>query len=168
MLNRITQLIDSVASWTGLLIAPLTLVMTLTTVVIVGLRYGFGIGAIPLQEGVIYMHAMVFMLGIAYTLKMEEHVRVDIFYQRLTKRWQAIVDLGGTLLFLLPMSAFIFWTSLDYVSLSWRMGEGSPEPGGLPGIYLLKTLIPAMAVLLALQGIAEVLRAIDRIRQPNG
>ena len=168
MLARITQLIDRVANWTGLLIAPLTFLMTVATVIVVTLRYGFGIGAIPVQEGIVYLHAIVFMLGIGYTLKMQEHVRVDIFYQRFSARGQAIVDLGGTLFFLLPLAGFVFWTSLDYVALSWRMGEGSPEPGGLPGIYLLKTLIPVMAVLLALQGLAEVLRSVDRIRQTNG
>lgn len=168
MLTRTIRLIDKVALTTGSLIAPLTVAMMLTTVVVVVARYGFGQGAIPLQEGVIYMHALVFMLGIAYTLKSEAHVRVDIVYQRIPPRIQAIVDLAGTVLFLFPISAFIFWTSLDYVSLSWRMSEGSGEPGGLPAVYLLKTLIPVMAVLLGLQGIAEVLRACQRISHPHG
>ncbi|MDZ7686738.1 MAG: TRAP transporter small permease subunit [Gammaproteobacteria bacterium] len=142
--------------------------MMLVTVIVVVARYGFGQGTIPLQEGVIYMHAIVFMLGIAYTLKTEDHVRVDILYQRFPPRVRGIVDLAGTVLFLFPISFFIFWTSLDYVSLSWRMGEGSAEPGGLPAIYLLKTLIPLMAALLALQGVAEVLRACQRILHPHG
>lgn len=163
MLSRTIAIIDRIADWTGTLIAPLTLVMTLVTVGVVVARYGFGIGAIPMQEAVMYMHAIVFMLGIGYTLKMEGHVRVDIVYQKLSRRGQAIVDLLGTLCFLFPVAAFTFWTSLDYVALSWRMGEGSAEPGGLPGIYLLKTLIPAMAALLAIQGLAEMLRAGQRI-----
>lgn len=168
MMSRTIQLIDSVALWTGTLIAPLTFVMTIVTVIVVSLRYGFGIGAIPLQEAVVYMHGIVFMLGIGYTLKMQGHVRVDIIYSRCSPRVQACIDLGGTLLFLMPVCGFIFWTSLGYVELSWRMGEGSAEPGGLPAIYLLKALIPAMAILLALQGVAEILRNIEKIRNPDG
>jgi len=131
-------------------------------------RYGFGAGAIPLQESVVWMHAIVFRLGISYTLKARDHVRVDIVYQRFSPRLRALVDLAGTLLLLLPVALFIFWTSLDYVSLSWRMGEGSAEPGGLPGVYLLKTLIPLMAVLLIAQGIAEALRSVMVLIRRDG
>ncbi len=167
-MERLTSLLDSFADKTGALIAPLTLLMTVSTCIVVIARYAFGTGAIPLQEAVIYMHGAVFMLGIGYTLKAQGHVRVDILYQRLSPRLQALIDLMGTLLFLLPVAGFIFWTSLDYVALSWRMGEGSPEPGGLPALYLLKAMIPLAAVLLIIQGIAEICRSLSRLATPHG
>lgn len=160
-MNKVIRSLDTIAEWTGSLIAPLSVLMMLVTCVVVTARYLFGQGAIPLQEAVVYMHGIVFMLGIGYTLKNQAHVRVDVFSQRFSARTRATVDLLGAIFFLLPVAGFIFWTSLDYVSLSWSMREGSAEPGGLPGLYLLKALIPLMAVLLALQGIAEVLRCID-------
>ncbi|XOV86188.1 MAG: TRAP transporter small permease subunit [Pseudomonadota bacterium] len=167
-MERLTSLLDSFADRTGALIAPLTLLMTLATCVVVVARYAFGTGAVPLQEAVIYMHGAVFMLGIGYTLKAQGHVRVDIVYQRLSARTQATIDLLGALLFLLPVAGFIFWTSLDYVALSYRMGEGSPEPGGLPALYLLKALIPLGAVLLCLQGLAEISRSLSKLVNRHG
>ena len=121
-------------------------------------RYGFNTGTQMLSELVIYLHATVFMLGFAYTLKVGGHVRVDIFYQKLSPNQQALVNLLGSLILLLPMSGFMLYSSIEYVQFSWQLKEGSPEPGGLPFVYLLKTLIPASAVLLLIQGIAELIR----------
>ncbi|MCB1691640.1 MAG: TRAP transporter small permease subunit, partial [Pseudomonadales bacterium] len=149
-------------------IAPLTLIMTLATCVIVIARYVFQTGLVPLQEIVIYMHGIVFLLGAGYTLKEKGHVRVDILYQRFSSRTRALVDLGGHLFFLTPVCAFIFFSSLDYVSLSFSMREGSAEPGGLPGVYLLKSLIPAMAALLFLQGISEALKNLLTLMNHDG
>ena len=98
------------------------------------------------------------MLGISYTLRQSGHVRVDIIFQKLSLRGQAAVNSFGTLIFLMPLSMFIFWTSLDYVSLAWSLKETSAEPGGLPFVFILKTLIPLMALTLFLQGVAELLR----------
>ena len=128
--------------------------MVVLTFVIVVLRYGFNIGSIALQESVTYLHAMVFLLGAAYTLRRDEHVRVDIFYQRFSERRKALVDVAGTLLFLIPCCFYIFWVSLDYVEASWSIYEGSREAGGLPAVFLLKSLIPLTAALLGLQGLA--------------
>lgn len=131
--------------------------MSLYCLVVI-LRYVFNIGIVALQESVVYLHGSVFMLGIAYTLKEQAHVRVDIVYSRLSNKRKALVDMTGTLIFLLPFASFIFWTSLDYVSFSWSMLETSSEPGGLPGVFLLKTLIPVLAALLFLQGISELIK----------
>ena len=128
------------------------------------MRYVFNIGAIPIQESVTYLHGIVFMLGMAYTLQEGGHVRVDILYQRFSKKNQAIVDLFGSIFFLMPVCIFIFWTSIDFVSFSWSLKETSAEPGGLPFIYLLKTLIPLMALLILIQGLAEILKSILKIR----
>jgi TRAP-type mannitol/chloroaromatic compound transport system permease small subunit len=132
--------------------------MMLLTCLIVLLRYGLGIGSIALQESVLYMHAMVFMLGAAYTFKDDEHVRVDVLYRDFSPRKKAWVNILGGLFFLLPFCAYTAYMSIDYVAASWRVLETSQEPGGLPFVYLLKTLIPIMMALLIIQGIADILK----------
>jgi TRAP-type mannitol/chloroaromatic compound transport system permease small subunit len=159
LLKQLVRLLDRIADFTGLLVGPLLGVMLIATFVVVISRYGFDVGAVKLQESVVYMHATVFMLGFAYTLKRDGHVRVDILYQKLSAKGQALVNLLGTFLLLLPMSGFILYASIDYVAFSWRLMEGSAEPGGLPFVYLLKTLIPLSAGLLILQGISELCRS---------
>ena len=139
--------------------------MVVVTVVVVGLRYGLATSSIFLQESVMYMHGAVLMLGISYALKENRHVRVDIFYARMSERRQVLVDVTGHLLFLLPVSLLIFWTSLPYVANAWRVLEGSSEVGGVPAVFLLKTLIPIMALLLGLQGLNEIMRGVQRLRQ---
>jgi TRAP-type mannitol/chloroaromatic compound transport system permease small subunit len=143
----------------GRVIAWLALPMVLVTFVIVLLRYVFDQGWIWMQESVLWMHSAVFMLAAAYTLNRGEHVRVDIFYRGLDARRKALVDILGTLLFLLPMMVFLIVSSLDYAMDSWSRGEGSREAGGLPfpAVPLLKTMIPLAAGLLILQGIANLL-----------
>ena len=146
------------------MLAWMTCLMGMITLAIVVLRYGFDIGAIAAQESVLYLHAAVFMLGIPYTLQKDEHVRVDVIYSRLSAASQARVNLLGHCLLLMPVSITLFWLSLPYVGASWRILEGSPEVGGVPAIFLLKTLIPMMCILLLLQGIAECARAVRVIR----
>ncbi len=150
--------LDRLADVTGQTVAWLTIAMMLITCLVVFLRYLLNMGSIALQESVTYLHGMVFLLGIAYTMKQKAHVRVDIIYQKLDPRTKCWMDLLGTLLFLFPVSIFITWVSIEYVQFSWNLLEGSAEPGGLPGVFLLKSLIPLMAVLLFLQGVAELLR----------
>ena len=163
MLNRLQQLaraLDRLAELTGRSISWLTLAMVIVTLAVVVLRYAFDTGSIALQESVTYLHAAVFMLCAAYTLKHDAHVRVDIFYQRWSPRARAWVDLLGTLLLLAPVCIFIMVASLDYVSSSWSIHEGSREAGGLDGVYLLKTAIPLMAALLLLQGCAQAIHSL--------
>lgn len=163
-MEKITQLIDQLSDWSGRLISWLTLGMVVVTFAVVVLRYLFDWGSIALQESITYMHAMVFMLGAAYTLRHEGHVRVDIFYRRFGERGRAWVDLLGVLFLLLPVTLFITWISWEYVATSWSLREGSREAGGLPGVYLLKSVIPLMATLLVLQGIAMGWRAFALLR----
>lgn len=163
-MDKLTRSLEQISEYSGRAIAWLTAIMVLTTFIVVVLRYGFDLGWIGLQESITYLHASVFMLGAAYTLRHEGHVRVDIFYQRLKPRGQALVDLLGTLLLLWPMCLFILIASWDYVLVSWQRWETSPEPGGLPFIYLLKTLLLLMPVLLILQGLARVLQCIQVLR----
>lgn len=159
--------IDALNERVGQITAWLVLAMVFITFLVVVLRYGFNFGRISLQESTTYLHAFVFMLAGAYTLKHNEHVRVDIFYQNMSTRSRAKVDLFGTLFLLLPFAIFIVWVSFDYVTNSWKLLEGSREAGGLPFVYILKTLIPAMAILLFLQAISLAGRAWLKLRSPQ-
>jgi len=149
ILDRVIVRLGSFVSWCVPMMAALVFLIVL-------LRYGFDTGAIAAQEAVQYLHATVFMLGAAIALGADQHVRVDIFYRRFTARQKAWVDTLGHVVFTIPVCALIGLGSLDYVTDSWAAREGSPEPGGLPFVFLLKTLIPAMALLLALQAISRI------------
>lgn len=164
------MILERISEWTGRIIAWLMLPMVLGTFVIVLLRYVFDVGWIWMQESVVWMHAAVFMLAAAYTLRCGEHVRVDIFYRALGTRGKAIVDIAGTVFLLLPMMLFLIVTSIDYVAVSWDIQERSREAGGLPYPFvpLLKTLIPVTAMLVIVQGIAAVLANIARLRNRDG
>jgi len=126
---------------------------------VVVMRYALGIGSIKLQESVLYAHAGLFMLAAAWTLQVDGHVRVDIFYAQARPQTRALFDLIGALLFLLPFAVVLAVLSVPYVERSWSILERSREASGLPFVYLLKTLIPLFAVLIGLQGLAQVLRA---------
>lgn len=147
----------------GQAVAWLTLAMTLLVSGIAILRYGFDLGSIALQELVLYLHATLFLLAAAWTLRVEGHVRVDLLYQRLSPKGRALVDLFGALFLLLPMAGFIFWISLPYVEASWAIREGSREAGGLPFLYLLKTLIPVAAGMLLLEGLVQICQSFKRL-----
>lgn len=164
MLNKLVCSAEAIAHYTGRCVAWLTLLMMLLTCLVVLLRYGFGIGSIALQESVLYLHALVFMLGAAYTLKDDEHVRVDVFYRDFSATKKAWVNILGGIFFLLPFTIYTTYLSLDYVSASWRVLETSPEPGGLPFVYLLKTLIPIMMVCLIVQGLADIAKNIAVVK----
>lgn len=150
--------------WLGNSCAWLTLFMVLATALVVILRYGFGIGAIALQESVMYAHALVFMGAAAWTLQRGGHVRVDIFYQKFPPHRQVIVDLLGHLFLLLPVCLFLGWNSWDYVTSSWATREASNESGGLAFVYLQKSIILLMIISLLVQAAADILIAIARLR----
>jgi TRAP-type mannitol/chloroaromatic compound transport system permease small subunit len=160
------NLFDRISNITGRVIAWLTLAMVLLTAVIVVMRYVFDAGLIWMQESVIWMHAAVFMVGAAYTLLHEEHVRVDIFYRKMSARRQAIVDLVGVTIFLLPLCGFLALIAYDFAAVSWSIHESSREPGGLPYpmIPLLKSLVIVMPVAVALQGVSMLIRAVTTLR----
>ena len=163
----LTSALDRFSGFVGRGAAWLTLFMVVVTFVIVVLRYVFDIGFIWLQESVIWMHAAVFMLGAAYTLREEEHVRVDVFYRDMSERRRAWVDLIGVLIFLLPLCVFLAWNSFDFVLQSWKIGESSREPGGLPFPFLpmLKSVILLMPITVSLQGLSLFLRSLARVRE---
>lgn len=163
-LARLVGWLDAFAEHTGRAISWLTLVMVALVMVVVVLRYAFGIGWVQGQEAAVWAHAMVFMLGAAYTLKHDEHVRVDVFYRGASPRFRAWVDLFGVVFLLSPVCVFIILSSYGYVASSWRVGEASREAGGLPALYLLKTAIPLMGGLVLFQGLSQALRSVLVLR----
>jgi TRAP-type mannitol/chloroaromatic compound transport system permease small subunit len=153
-LNRISDQIGRTTAW-------LTLLMVLVTFAIVVLRYVFDLSFVWIQESLTWMHAVVFMLGSAYTLQQEEHVRVDIFYRKMSLRHRALVDMLGVLVFVLPLCGFCIYQSYDYVAAAWGLHEISRDTGGLPypAIPLLKSMLLLMPITVALQGLSLLLQA---------
>ncbi len=163
--NRMNGL-DRFSEISGRLTAWLTLLMVIVTFVVVVMRYVFDAGLIWMQESVVWMHACVFMVGAAYTLQRDEHVRVDIFYREMSDKGRAWVDFLGVLVFLLPLCIFLALRAWDFVAVSWAMGETSRESGGLPYplLPLLKTILILMPAAVGLQGVSLALKSLKTIR----
>ena len=151
-IDRVNAAIGRGAAWCAL-------IMVAVQFAVVVLRYVFGIGSVWLQESIVYAHAALILLAAAWTLSAGGHVRVDIFYAGASPRRKAMIDLAGALLLLLPFMLALLFVATPYVERSWTIMERSREAGGLPLVFLLKALIPAFAVLLALQGVAQAIRA---------
>ncbi|MEO8002330.1 MAG: TRAP transporter small permease subunit [Arenimonas sp.] len=148
---------DAITEWAGNIAAICCVLLVALMFALVVARYCFGIGSIASQELTQWLHGTAFLLALGYGLKYNSHVRVDIFSQRWSIRKQALVELIGIFIFLLPLCIFWCWISYDYVAVSWSQQEGS-NSGGLPGWFLIKTLIPISAILLLLQALAHALR----------
>jgi TRAP-type mannitol/chloroaromatic compound transport system permease small subunit len=151
-IDRLTEALGRVAAW------ALGAVIAFVLAVVV-LRYGVGWGRIWLQEAYVWLNATAVLLGLAYALKHDAHVRIDLLYERWSPRHRALADLLGCLVLLAPFALAVLWTSHGYVTRSWQIGEASREAGGLPGVFLLKSLIPLAALLLLLQALALGWRA---------
>lgn len=156
----IEAVIEVVGRWVSWL-APLVVLLVFGIVLA---RYLLEIGSVAASELALWLNACGFMVGAAFALKRDAHVRVDVLRPRFGERGRAAVELLGALLFLLPFAVFLVWTSWQYVGAAWRIDEGSAEPGGLGNVWLLKALIPFGGALLALQGIAVLARAIAVLR----
>jgi len=156
-IDRLTTAIGRAVAWGALLVVLLQLAVVL-------LRHLLGIGSVWLHESVLYAHAAVIMLAAAWTLAENRHVRVDIFYADAAPRRKAALDLIGALVFLIPFASALLLLSLPYVARSWAILEGSREVSGIPAVFLLKSLIPAFAALMVLQGVSQAMRAADALR----
>ena len=173
ILIKTTQLLDAFSQWTGKIISWLTLLMVAAMLLRLLLSHllpadsFLGQQIIKVQESITWMHAAVFLLGAAFTLNANEHVRVDIFYRQWSQRRKAWVDMFGTVFFLWPVCALLIWSSWSFVSLSWKFSEVSPEPNGLPALYLLKSMLIVMAIFLAIEGINQFLKNLLRITKDN-
>ncbi len=157
-LDRVNRGVGRVVRWCAL-------AMVLVQFLLVVLRYVYGVSFVFLNESVLYLHGALFMLGAGYTLLVDGHVRVDIFYARLGRRGRAAVDIFGHLFLLLPSMAALAWFTWPSVRRSWSILEGSISVGGIPASFLLKSLIPAFCLLLVVQGVAVLLRDIARWRE---
>ena len=163
-MTAFADLLDSINRTVGAWVRWCALGMVLLQFAIVLLRYVFGISFIFLTEGVLYLHSALFMLGAGFTLLIDGHVRVDIFYARATPRLKAAIDIFGHLAFLAPSMTILLVYSLPSVRRSWLVLEGPVSVGGIPASFLLKSLIPAFCILLLIQGAACLTRDLIRWR----
>lgn len=156
----------------GMAAAWLTTALVLIICFDVFNRYLLNKSFVAVQELEWHLFAIIFLLGAAYTLKQNAHVRVDIFYAKASERTRALIDLIGSLLLLIPFCLLIIWTSKDFVLSSYAIAETSPDPGGLPARFLLKGTLPFAFFLVLLQGIAMALKSLLRLLghpdQPSG
>jgi TRAP-type mannitol/chloroaromatic compound transport system permease small subunit len=156
--------LDALSRRIGMAVRWLALGMVLLQFGIVLLRYVFGISTMFLNESVLYLHGAIFMLGAGYTLLVDQHVRVDIFYARRGARGRAITDILGALAFLAPAVGLMLWWTWPSVTRSWAILEGPISVGGVPASFLLKSLIPAFCVLLLVQGLSILIRDLIRLK----
>ena len=156
----IIEFIDSVNEFIGKSVSWLSFLLVLLVTIDVVMRYGFNISFVSLEEMEWHLYALIFLLGAGYTLRHNGHVRVDVIYQRLPKRIRAFINVIGVLFFLFPGCYLVIKTSIPFVHSSWLMHEGSADPGGLPGRYILKAVVPIAFVLLAIQGFSMLLKNI--------
>jgi TRAP-type mannitol/chloroaromatic compound transport system permease small subunit len=166
MLLNLADRIDRLTAAVGRAVAWLALVIVLLQFGLVVARYGFDLGSIWLSETVIYANAALFLLAAAWTLGADGHVRVDVFYAHASARTKALIDLVGSLALLLPFALLLVWLSVPYAARSWAILERSQEASGLPLVFMLKSFIPAFAALMALQGIAQAIRAVNVLHTP--
>lgn len=164
-LSQIATSISDINRAIGRLISWSTLLLVILVFVLAVLRYAFKIGSIPLQETVLYLFSIVFMFGASYTLADDGHVRVDMLYNNYSEHKKAWVNLLGTVFLLLPVCLLIIETSYGYVKISWAIGESSGEAGGLPYLYLFKSLLLIMPALLMLQGLAVIMQSIITLQK---
>ncbi|WP_397543107.1 TRAP transporter small permease subunit [Roseovarius salis] len=163
-MERLADSLDRINLVVGMAVRWLALAMVLVQFGIVVLRYVYGVSWISLNESVLYMHATLFMLGAGYTLLIDGHVRVDIFQSKAGDRGKAWIDLAGHCVLLLPsMLALIYW-SWPSVRNAWAILEGPISVGGIPAVFLLKSLIPAFCVLLVIQSLACMMRNLVKLR----
>ena len=160
----LSQAIDTVSEHIGRAVAWLALVMVVLQFTLVVMRYLFGISAVALDESLLYLHGCLFLFAAGYTLKHNGHVRVDLLYREAGPRTKALVNLIGTLCFLLPLAIFIWWSAFPFVDASWQSMEGSQETSGLPFLYLYKSAILVFAVLLGIQAVAQAIKAALTLR----
>jgi len=163
-MQPIIDLLESINERAGKAVSWLATVLVFVICLDVLCRYLFDFTVIWITELEIYFFALIFLIGAGYAFKHDRHVRVDLFYAKLPEKKKAWINLLGGLFFLLPWTAIIFWVTYNYAYMSFLIGERSPQPGGLPALYLLKFAMTAGFLLLFLQGIASVLRSIQIIR----
>jgi len=159
LIQLIVRMIDGLNTKIGHAISWLSTILVLVVCYDVFTRYFLRKSSVAVQELEWHIFAVLFLIGAAYTLKVDGHVRVDVIYTQLSVRGKAWINLLGSLVFLIPFSLLVLWACQGFISMSWMVQETSPDPGGLPYRFLLKAMIPAGFGLVLLQGIAITLRS---------
>lgn len=162
-LEKLSHWIDALNAWVGRVVAWATALVVLVVFLDVVMRYAFNLSFVFTQELEWHLFAFIFLMGAGYTLLKDGHVRVDIFYQNLSPKAQAWINLLGVLFFLIPGCVMIIATSWSFVANSWAVMEGSPDPGGIPYRFLLKACIPAGFILVLLQGLSLGIKSLFTI-----
>ncbi len=164
VINITSKIIDILGNFCSLLM----LLMIINVFYDVIMRYFFNDVSIGMQELEWHLFAAMFMFGIAYTLKEDGHVRVDIFYETMSARKKAIINIFGSVVLALPMTLLIFYYSWDYTLEAYEMGEGSGDPGGLPHRWIVRSIIPLSSLFLVLAIIHVVLTQLKTLMSaPN-
>lgn len=163
-MTDLAERLDAVNRWVGGVVRWAALAMVLLQFLIVLLRYVFGVSSIALNESILYLHGTLFMLGAGYTLLVDGHVRVDVFYAQASRRARRIIDILGHIFLLMPAVSVLLYWSWPTVRNSWAILEGAISVGGIPASFLLKSLIPAFCILLLVQSAACILRNLAMLR----
>ena len=156
----IEKVIDSIANTLAYLLTLMIILVFIT----VFTRYMLNVSYVALQELIMYFHAILFMFGVSYALKEKSHVKIDIIYNSLNKKYQYYISLLGTIIFIIPTSIFITYSSMDMVIQSWLLLEGSSEAGGLDLIFILKSVIPITGFLIFIQALSDIIKYMDRYK----
>lgn len=157
-IDKLNGLIGQAVSWATLLMIVIGAYNAIIRYL--GRFIGTNLSSNVYLEAQWYLFSAIFLLGAAWTLKENAHVRVDVLFDRMSPRGQRVINVGGALLLLLPFCVFVFWTSVPSITNSWSILESSPDPGGLPR-YPIKSLILVSVVLLGLQGISELIKDVS-------
>ena len=163
-MNNFQLLIEKIINIISKLLVYILLSMIGLVILTIFLRYFFSIGSISIQELIMYFHASIFMLGISYTYKENSHVKIDIFYNKLSEKNKKILSIIGGILLIIPFGIFIIFISFDMVSSSWSIFEGSSEAGGLDLVFILKSLIPLSGFLILLQALSELFKNLQILK----
>jgi len=156
----IDKIIDNITNILTYLLVSMIILVFITVII----RYMLNISYVALQELIMYFHALIFMFGLSYTLKEKSHVKIDIIYNSLNKKNQYFISMLGTIIFIIPTSLFIVYSSMDMVTQSWSLLEGSSEAGGLDLVFILKSVIPITGFLIFLQALSDIIKYMDKYK----
>ncbi|MDX1344490.1 MAG: TRAP transporter small permease subunit [Sedimenticolaceae bacterium] len=164
LLLKAEAAISRFSTWIGYLCAILLLLLIANVFYDVVARYVFNSVSIGMQEMEWHLYATMFLLGVSYAVSTEGHVRVDLFYERMSPKRRAVIDLTGSVVLLIPFALLVFWFGIDFTWQAWEIDEGSGDPGGLPNRWIIKGMIPFSFLAMAISGLGMMLRSINILR----